>query len=39
VGKNVQALVGATTATRWKKIGADLETLADSFRVYDKIAV
>lgn len=38
VGKNIQALWIATTATRWKKIGGDCITMADSFRVYDGIA-
>lgn len=38
VGKDVQALWIATTATRWKKIGDDCITMADSFRVYDGIA-
>ena len=39
VGKNVQALVAATTAQRWKSLGPDLQTMVESFRVYDKIAV
>lgn len=38
VGKNVQGLWVATTAARWKKIGNDCITMADSFRVYDGIA-
>lgn len=39
VGKSVQALVTATTAQRWKKLKGDLQTMVESFRVYDGIAV
>lgn len=35
---SVLALWTATTAQRYKKLGDDLRTMADSFRVYDGIA-
>ena len=35
---NVLALYSASTAARFKKLGDDLRTMADSFRVYDGIA-
>ncbi len=35
---NVLALVMATTSQRYKKLGEDLRTMAESFRVYDGIA-
>jgi hypothetical protein len=35
---NVLALWTATTAQRYKKLGDDLRTMAESFRVYDGIA-
>eukprot|EP00617_Octactis_speculum_P003721 CAMPEP_0185771156 /NCGR_PEP_ID=MMETSP1174-20130828/63421_1 /TAXON_ID=35687 /ORGANISM="Dictyocha speculum, Strain CCMP1381" /LENGTH=304 /DNA_ID=CAMNT_0028456921 /DNA_START=26 /DNA_END=940 /DNA_ORIENTATION=+ len=36
-GKSVQAMVGATTTQRWKKVEPDLREVAASFRVYDKV--
>lgn len=36
---NVVALVTATTAQRYKKLGDDLRNMAESFRCYDNVQV
>lgn len=38
VGQKAPALITVTTAARWKKIGPNLLTMADSFRAYEQTA-
>lgn len=39
VGKSVQAMITASTDIRYKKVEGQLKEIAQSFRVYDKVAL